>query len=382
MQTARSTENRCEPPHSSHPLEVFPLFRRIPSSLARDLLYTLIWNSGLALILGTAKLMMSAHEVGPAAVFLRVWVVSNCIGYLVHFGFILSHRVLGLPTGQSAWSYKIVYYALIPILGVFIGYWLGLTLLNIDTHRYLFTPTTLVSTAIVSLLIAGLLTRIFIGRARQAEAEAERQRELTRIELLEKQALVSNLRMLQAQIEPHFLFNTLANVVSLIDAAPAQAKQMLEDFIAYLRASLSATRAEQLTLRQEMELIRAYLRLLELRMGERLRWRIDIPDALLDTPFPPMLLQPLVENAIRHGLEPNIGGGHIDITATQSAGTLRINITDTGLGLGATVREGVGLSNVRERLASLFGTAGRLTLADNAPNGTQAIIETPAPQAH
>ncbi len=379
MLTTRSTENRCEPPHTSHPLEVFPLFRRIPRSLARDLLYTLIWNSGLAVLLSTVKLMLSAQDAEPGTVFWKVWVVSNCIGYLVHGGFLACSQFWGHPTGERSAAYKLLYYGAIPLVAVFAGYWLGLTLLKVDTQRYLFTPQTLTSTAVISVLISALLARIYIGRARQAEAEAERQRELARIELLEKQALVSNLRMLQAQIEPHFLFNTLANVVSLIDAAPTQAKQMLEDFIAYLRASLSATRAEQLTLRQEMELIRAYLRLLELRMDARLRWRIDIPDALLDMPFPPMLLQPLVENAIRHGLEPNISGGRIDITATQNAGTLRIYISDTGLGLGATVREGVGLSNVRERLTSLFGAAGRLTLADNVPNGTQAIIETPSP---
>jgi len=193
----------------------------------------------------------------------------------------------------------------------------------------------------------------------------------------EKQALEANLRLLQAQIEPHFLFNTLSNVLSLIDTDPARGKSMLGDLIHYLRTSLSRTLPATTTLDQEMNIIKAYLNIQNVRMGERLRFSIELPDALREYPLPPMLLQPLIENAVKHGLEPAIEGGEIIIKVMEEDDFIRIEVQDTGNGFSAYDTAGVGIANVRERISLLYGNKGQLILEANDPHGVKAIIEVP-----
>jgi sensor histidine kinase YesM len=193
----------------------------------------------------------------------------------------------------------------------------------------------------------------------------------------EKEALEANLRLLQAQIEPHFLFNTLSNVLSLIDTNPTNGKSMLVDLIHYLRTSLSRTFPDPITLDQEMDMIKAYLNIQKIRMGERLHFKIELPDGVQKYPFPPMLLQPLVENAVKHGLEPKMEGGEITIKALEKDDLMRIEVMDTGLGLSSFQKVGVGIGNVRERIKLLYGEKGRLILEENEPSGVRAIIEVP-----
>jgi len=193
----------------------------------------------------------------------------------------------------------------------------------------------------------------------------------------EKEALEANLRLLQAQVEPHFLFNTLSNVLSLIDTDPNNGKSMLVDLIHYLRTSLSRTLPEATTLDQELNMIKAYLNIQKIRMGERLRFKIELPDALRQRPFPPMLLQPLVENAVKHGLEPKMEGGEIVIKAAEEDNLIKIEVKDTGLGFSPSHKAGVGIGNVKERLKLLYGGKGRLIVEENEPNGIKAIIEVP-----
>ncbi|HEX7438307.1 MAG TPA: histidine kinase, partial [Caldimonas sp.] len=138
----------------------------------------------------------------------------------------------------------------------------------------------------------------------------------------ENQATEAQLRLLQAQIEPHFLFNTLANVVGLIEADPPRAKLMLESFIDYLRSSLGGLRGERHTLGEEIDLIDAYLRVIAIRMAHRLHYEIDVPDALRALPLPALSLQPLVENAVVHGLEPKIEGGRVRVDAREANGLI------------------------------------------------------------
>lgn len=200
----------------------------------------------------------------------------------------------------------------------------------------------------------------------------------------EKQLAEAQLRLLQAQIEPHFLFNTLANVVSLIEPAPARATQMLEHFIDYLRASLAASRATQGTVGQEAALLRDYLQILSVRMGQRLAWTIDVDPSLDDAPLAPMLLQPVVENAIRHGLEPKIDGGKVSVRITRamlarqgrSVRGMVALVEDDGLGFEPSAASGVGLSNLRQRLAVLYDGQASLTIEDRRP-GTSVRIELP-----
>ncbi|MCX5812410.1 MAG: histidine kinase [Proteobacteria bacterium] len=232
-------------------------------------------------------------------------------------------------------------------------------------------------TVVMALVFGGAATYFFYSRAQlksvSEAAEKERFNRLTS----EKAVLEGNLRLLQAQIEPHFLFNTLSNVLSLIDTEPVKGKSMLMDLISYLRTSLSRTLPETTTLGQEIAMIKAYLNIQQIRMGERLSFTIDIPDTIREHPFPPMLLQPLVENAIKHGLEPSIDGGEILIKAIEVNNLIRVAVLDTGSGFSSENKTGVGIRNVRERIKLLYGEKGRFIIEENRPNGVRAIIEVP-----
>ena len=195
----------------------------------------------------------------------------------------------------------------------------------------------------------------------------------------EKQLMQAQMRMLQAQIEPHFLFNTLANIQTLIPRAPDKASLMLDNFIAYLRQSLTASRAQEGTVKQEVDLLRNYLELLKIRMGDRLQFEFEIEPDLQSASLPPMLLQPIVENAIKHGLEPKVEGGRVRISAQRSGELMVLTVADNGLGFSDHADSsgaGVGLANLRERLAVLYDGQATLTVADAAP-GTVITITAP-----
>ena len=191
----------------------------------------------------------------------------------------------------------------------------------------------------------------------------------------------AQLQMLQAQIEPHMLFNTLANLQGLIAIDPPLAQLLLEQLIEYLRATLNSSRAASTTLAQEFRLMDAYLGLMAIRMGERLAYTLDLPAPLAELQIAPMLLQPLLENAIRHGLEPKVDGGGIDVSAAREGAQLVLTVQDTGQGLDAPGSPGtsLGLDNVRERLRGLYGAEATLTLAPGTPCGAIAIIRMPMP---
>jgi LytS/YehU family sensor histidine kinase len=202
-------------------------------------------------------------------------------------------------------------------------------------------------------------------------------REKIRTLSTEKQLAEAKLRLLQAQIEPHFLFNTLANVVSLIEPAPAKAQLMLENFIHYLRGSLAASRATNGTFEQERKLLNHYLELIKIRMGNRLEFSVEIEPAVLLEPLAPMLLQPIVENAIRHGLEPKIEGGLVAVKARRVKNQIHVTVEDNGLGFKPNESAGIGLDNLRERLAVLYDNQATLTIAERIP-GTLVTITFPA----
>jgi sensor histidine kinase YesM len=230
---------------------------------------------------------------------------------------------------------------------------------------------------IFALTFGGLISYLFLVRARikfnQEEIQQERLHRLSK----EKEALEAHLKLLQAQIEPHFLFNTLSNVLSLIDTDPPKGKGMLLDLIQYLRTSLSRTRHELTTLGEEMDLIKSYLNIFRIRMGRRLSFYIEMEDGLRDFPFPPMLIQPLVENAVKHGLEPKNEGGEIFIKAGQEGEVIRVAVADNGEGFQAFSEPGLGMANVRERLKLLFGDEARLIIEENRPKGVRVVIEVP-----
>ena len=235
----------------------------------------------------------------------------------------------------------------------------------------------------IGLTVQGL--SVFAGRSffgaewQQKKVDEIMVREKLKVVSSEKQLVQAQMRMLQAQIEPHFLFNTLANIQTLIPRAPDKASLMLDNFIAYLRQSLTASRAQEGTVKQEIDLLRNYLELLKIRMGDRLQFEFDIEHDLQGESLPPMLLQPIVENAIKHGLEPKVEGGRVRVTARRSGETMVLTVADNGLGFSDHADRsgaGVGLANLRDRLAVLYDGQATLTVADAAP-GTVITITAP-----
>jgi signal transduction histidine kinase len=220
----------------------------------------------------------------------------------------------------------------------------------------------------------------FLVKQREARAEAALHKAEAARHLASRQVVEAELKMMQAQVEPHFLFNTLASVQYLTETDPPEASRLLGHLLSYLRAALPQLRSPGTTLGQEVDLAESYLRILQTRMGERLTVAIDVPEPLRAHPFPPVMLITLVENAIQHGLEPAAAGGELAIRARRDASRLVVEVADTGCGLTTgSPRDGhgVGLDNVRQRLAALYGGEGRFRLEGRAPRGAAATLEIP-----
>lgn len=236
----------------------------------------------------------------------------------------------------------------------------------------------LLRTILLNLAFGPLAIFFFMSREHISEAKRMILEEKIRNLDMKNLATEAELKLLQAQIEPHFLFNTLSNILSLIESDPAKAKIMMEHFSDFLRGSIHLARNREVALSQEMELVKNYLDIHRLRMGERLRYDISIPGHLLEYLIPPLLIQPLVENSIKHGLEPKIAGGTIFIAGEVEGDMLRISVVDSGRGITENSGgNGIGLENVRRRIQMLCNGKGRLIIEENAPSGIRAIIEVP-----
>jgi len=243
-----------------------------------------------------------------------------------------------------------------------------------DTQRTIdFAPIAFL--VVVSLAIMKLLA----GGKRRAELDAGSARVAADMARLEREAADAKLHAMQAQIEPHFLFNTLASVDQLIRTDPQRASQVQKTLIQYLRAAIPQMRddAQRSTLGRQVKMSQAYLEIMQVRMEERLAFSFDAPEGLSCAEFPSMMLQTLIENCIKHGLEPKPEGGRIDVKAEVARGKLRVKVCDTGVGFTADAKDGVGLANIRERLRLLYGNTATLTLAPNEGGGTVATIELP-----
>jgi len=335
-----------------------------------QLVWTAVFGLGLALLFTFIGFVLHASAEGwrdPALWW--YWFKPNLamclmISYAIHGLLELGMRLVGRErlAAFNGWQ-RTLFFAGIPMLGVALSWPLAMQIVGLKI-----SASSATTSWVFSILFSLALHFYFDGKAR-AEITARRQAE-------------AQLRLLQAQIEPHFLFNTLANVASLIEPDPAKARQMLENFIDYLRASLQKLRVEHSTVGAELDMAETYLRLLQVRMADRLRFVIDADTAARSARVPPLLLQPLVENAIHHGLEPKLDGGTVRVTARVEGQRLHITVDDDGLGLGGPPRmgrqagTGLALENVRARLASLYGDEGTLTLSPLAP-GTRAHITIP-----
>jgi signal transduction histidine kinase len=350
-------------------LQSFPRLRRF----AIDAAITSVFNVVIAVVI---TYVMRIHES-----FLTNLVISMCIGMLavtcIDGGRLLLWGDRRPPT---------IPFILLLIISIpaaqYSGNMIASQLLGLPPD-YLASVRAKDATAIVvgTILACVSITWFFWNRNKLAELKAEAEAGKARAAAIEKQAMQAQLQLLQAQIEPHMLFNTLANLQGLIAVDPTRAQHMLHQLILYLRATLSSSRAEKTMLADEFSLMEAYLGLMSVRMGPRLSYTVRLPDALRGMPVPPMLLQPLVENAIKHGLEPKVGGGHIEVQAAEEAGVLTLVVADTGLGVDAARADKsgthLGLANIRERLQALYGERASFLLIPNKPSGVIAQLTLP-----
>jgi sensor histidine kinase YesM len=220
--------------------------------------------------------------------------------------------------------------------------------------------------------------KVLAGGKRKAELEARNATAQADVATLERRLLEAQMATLQAQVEPHFLFNTLALIGQLIETDPPQAARIHMHLIEYLRSTLPQMRAAGGgTLGRQLELSRAYLAIMQARMKERLAVQFAVPDFLGSAPFPPMMLQILIENAIKHGLEPKIEGGRIEVRARVVHATLHVDVCDNGVGFDLHADDGVGLANIRERLRLLYGQRAELVIEALAGGGACASIRIP-----
>ena len=324
------------------------------------LIATLVFNSLIAGFL-TALGFGGGFEVNL--------VFSQCVGLSI---LLLIQVVLRLPLRGVARSAAA---AVAIVAGASAGGMLGRLLTGLNASS---DGSQEMQSLLIGLVFGSIAAGFFWLRERNATLESDLQaRELARLQA-EKQSLAAQLRMLQAQIEPHFLFNSLANVAALIEADPKLAGQLLDALIRYLRSSLTRTRAEGGTLGDEVALLTAYLDVLKIRMGHRLAYAFEIDPELMALAFPPMLLQPLVENAIRHGLEPKVAGGRITVSARRQDDRLQISVVDDGLGFAEIPGEGIGLANIRARLAAIYGPTARIELSSGVGAGVTATMSLPA----
>ncbi len=270
------------------------------------------------------------------------------------------------------------------LLGTVVGFTLGAELGNWLTGLHAATlfgggHATGLSMLLVSLIPGLAATYYFHAKSQLQAAQAL-------ADAAQRQATETRLKLLESQLEPHMLFNTLANLRALIGVDPERAQAMLDRMIDFLRATLSASRAPQHPLQAEFDRLADYLALMQVRMGDRLRAELDLPADLAQAPVPPLVLQPLVENAVKHGLEPKRGGGLIRVQAAREGAELVLRVLDTGVGLDAAAHgpaaepgSGFGLAQVRERLATLYGPSASFTLTAGPADsgGTLATLRWP-----
>jgi two-component sensor histidine kinase len=302
-------------------------------------------------------------------------VFSQCIGLII--GLLIHSGIRWLISDwKTQWRRLSAIVPVGVVAGFLIGTRLGDWLTGSNTNAYWTErPERALGFLALSLAAGAALTYYFVSRAQLAKEKQV-------AEAAQRQAAESRLKLLEAQLEPHMLFNTLANLRVLVARDPQAAQMMLDHLIAYLRATLSASRASSHTLSDEFDRLRDYLELMAVRMGPRLQFTLDLPDDLRAQQVPPLLLQPLVENSIQHGLEPKVGGGSITICASRDGNTLRLQVEDTGAGLGQHATEharpgGFGLTQVRERLATLYGNAAAIDLVAAHAGGTLSTITFP-----
>ena len=343
---------------------------------------TSVLRHGLQVLAFCCVVAVFTTMIWPDTGYLRQWVYSVCIGGLtwltMEFGRLLvpaehchrdpSRPGHGWPKGWRGLA--------LTACGIALGFTLGSRLAAQLLGDAALTPQRDMALALLVTVTAGVVaSAYFHARGKQAALQAL-------IAAAERDTTEARLMLLQSQLEPHMLFNTLATLRALIAVDPPRAEAMLDRMVDFLRATLSASRAPLHPLSAEFARLADYLALMAVRMGPRMAYALHLPPELADTPVPPLLLQPLVENAIRHGLEPHVAGGRIDVRAKRLPdGRIHLEVADTGAGYDpaapARAGHGFGLAQVRERLANRYGGDAALEIRAASAGGTSASIVFP-----
>ncbi|MEQ1597527.1 MAG: histidine kinase [Casimicrobium sp.] len=360
---------RLHPGTDYHPMQVIPLFRRWRPSLLRNVLLTAILSAIIIVMIAASIAAFGGHLTWRRIYEITVFTVA--IAYSQHY---LYKVFITMARRRPTWVRWVMHplflgFAL-PVGGIYVGFVIAMWIISGGLFfRVGQGWREFVFAACIAMAVGwALWESVEVNRVREIERRERAELEAAAART-DKERATAELKTLRAQVEPHFLYNTLSNVVSLIDRDPKNAKHMTERLIGYLRHTLDASRRDHALVGDELSIIADYLEILRLRMGERLAFSIEADDAVRALPLAPMLLQPLVENAIKHGLEPKIEGGTIHVRAARDGDTLDITVEDTGLGFGAstdTAGSGSGLANVRARIAAIYGSSARI------------IIEAPA----
>ncbi|GAA5181256.1 hypothetical protein GCM10025771_27770 [Niveibacterium umoris] len=308
----------------------------------------------------------------------RLMVFHECVGMTMVACVLLLRRARAFSRFQPMARWLLTGLVAVPT-GFIVGHQFAFLLLGEPLRMVGFMSVSLIP-VLFTLLVSGVGFHYYATReqlAKEAAARSEAQR----------LALDAQLRLLRAQLEPHMLFNTLANLRSLVREDVDRAESMIDQLNVYLRSALAASQTESVSLSSEFAQLRAYLDIMALRMGPRLSYRLELPAALERTEVPPMLLQPLVENAIKHGLEPKVGSGSIEVIACATPAGIEIRINDSGLGLPADEHHepaprspgaSYGLQHVRDRLQVIYGPAAELSLERRQPTGVSARVFIPS----
>ena len=341
----------------------------------------------VGIVINTLCAVMVSFVILPDETFAQCWVFSMCIGSLIMWMTDGGRLLLWKGRRPKMLGLMALIVVAIPI-GYFGGSYIAAAILGLPSDKVLDRQIAHASPLFIMILVVCLFLAWFNwNQSELSELRAKAEAEKARLAAVERQAMQAQLQLLQAQIEPHMLFNTLANLQGLIALDAPRAQYMLDKLIHYLRASLTSSRAATTTLAHEFELMHAYLELMSVRMGARLSYSLQLPSELENFTVPPMLLQPLVENAIKHGLEGKIEGGRIEVVARRDGSKLLISVADDGLGLDASAGPlysnhgtGLGVANVRERLRALHGNAAGagLSLEPNSPHGAIAVLRLPS----
>ena len=323
--------------------------------------------------------MLTSNPFGTTMVYSFCISISCWLLIDTGRGLVAAWRPVPVATGSRAagrwpgWAWMLA----ITVVGAVLGYAAGNEIGNLITGLHLPGPFTANRREILSLLVVALVPALTITYFFHSRETIATQR--NEVERAERQATEQQLMLLESQLEPHMLFNTLANLRALIGVDAERAQAMLDRLIAFLRASLAGSRERFHPLADEYARLADYLALMQIRMGPRLQMHFELPAELAGASIPPLLLQPLVENSIKHGLEPKVAGGRIDVVARREGDNLVVCVRDDGLGspAGSAGRDGTsfGLAHVRERLETLYGTAASFELA-SAPGGAGGTLAT------